>query len=364
MTTAQAQAPAFMPGSSEPSLFSVPKAPQTRGEEASASMPRRLTTGHYLALCGGVGGAKLALGLSHALPAGNLSIVVNDGDDFDYLGLTICPDIDTVTYTLAGLAHPQQGWGRDEESWLARGVQEGLGVKPWFQLGDKDLGLHLARRAMLDAGQPLSAVTARIARSLGIGHDISPMTDDPVRTLVDSDAGLLPFQDYFVRRHCAPAVRAIHFAGADAARPAPALLRALHDERLAGVIICPSNPWLSIDPILALPGIRDALRRAPAPVIAVAPIVGDSAIKGPTAKIMRELGLNPSAAAVARHYGGLLDGYVIDAGDTAAARELEGTIPLLSCGIVMNTLDDKIRLARQCLAFAGELRGEDARAVR
>jgi LPPG:FO 2-phospho-L-lactate transferase len=316
---------------------------------------------HYLALCGGVGGAKLALGLSHALPAGQLTLIVNHGDDFDTLGLTICPDLDTVTYTLAGLAHPGQGWGRDGESWAAHGVQEQLGVDPWFRLGDHDLGLHLARRALLDAGHPRSAVTARITRAFGIAHRISPMTDDPVRTRVATDAGLLPFQDYFVRQRCAPVVHSLSYVGADTAGPAPALLAALHDPQLAGVIICPSNPWLSIDPILALPGIREALRQSPAPVIAVAPIVGGNAIKGPTAKIMRELGLDPSAMAVARHYGDLLDGYVIDAGDAAAAREPQctsvaaATLSLLPGDIVMKTLADKIHLARQCLAFAGHL---------
>jgi LPPG:FO 2-phospho-L-lactate transferase len=310
---------------------------------------------HYLALCGGVGGAKLALGLSHVLPPDQLTIVVNNGDDFDYLGLTICPDLDTVTYTLAGLAHPQQGWGRDEESWAAQAVQQALGVEPWFQLGDKDLGLHLARRAMLDAGQPLSAVTASITRGFGIAHAVSPMTDDTVRTLVDTDAGLLPFQDYFVRQRCAPVVRRLCYPGADSARPAPSFLAALNDPQLAGVIICPSNPYLSIDPVLALPGVRPALRQLAAPVIAVAPIVSGSAIKGPTAKIMRELGLDPSALAVARHYGDLLDGYIIDAGDMSAARQSGATLPLHACDIIMKTLDDKIRLARHCLDFANEL---------
>ncbi|MDR2187750.1 MAG: 2-phospho-L-lactate transferase [Azonexus sp.] len=317
--------------------------------------PSHPSAAHYLALCGGVGGAKLALGLSHALPPGNLTIVVNNGDDFDYLGLTICPDLDTVTYTLANLAHPLQGWGRDEESWAAHAVQKQLQVEPWFQLGDKDLGLHLARRAMLDAGHSLSAVTTAITRAFGIGHRVSPMTDDPVRTLVDTDLGPLPFQDYFVRQRCAPVVRGLRYLGADAAQAAPALLAALGDRQLGGVIICPSNPYLSIDPILALPGVRDALRRLSAPVIAVAPIVGGSAIKGPTAKIMRELGLDPSAQAVARHYGDLLDGYVIDAADWPAARESGANLSLLPADIVMRTLDDKIRLARCCLDFANAL---------
>lgn len=321
----------------------------------TTTITKEPAAGRYLALCGGVGGAKLALGLSRVLPAGRLTIVVNNGDDFEHLGLTICPDLDTVTYTLAGLEHPVQGWGRDGESWSAHTVQELLGVEPWFRLGDKDLGLHLARRVMLENGCSLSKVTSRIARSLGIEHEIAPMTDSPVRTLVDSDAGVLPFQHYFVRKRCAPVVRRLRYVGADTARPSPAFLEALNAPDLAGVIICPSNPYLSIDPILALPGVRKALHRLSAPVIAVAPIVSGAAIKGPTAKIMGELGLNPSAGAIARHYGEILDGYVIDADDTAAARELAEGVPLLACGIVMKTIDDKIELARQCLAFVQTL---------
>lgn len=308
---------------------------------------------HYLALCGGVGGAKLALGLSRALPPGALTIAVNTGDDFEHLGLTICPDLDTVTYTLGGVVHPVQGWGRDAETWGALGELERLGGEAWFRLGDKDLGLHLARRALLDSGLGLSAVTARLAHGFGIAHEITPMSDAAVRTMVDTDAGLLAFQHYFVRERCAPVVRGIQYFGAAFAQPAPALLQALANPALAGIVVCPSNPYLSIDPILALPGIRDALREARAPVIAVAPIVGGAAIKGPTAKIMRELAVEPSAAAVARHYGDILDGYLVDAADAVTLAGVE----TMACNIVMKSPADKLALAQRCLAFADRLAG-------
>jgi len=318
-------------------------------------MPREPVQPRYLALCGGVGGAKLALGLSRLLAPEALSIVVNTGDDFEHLGLSICPDIDTVTYTLAGLAHPVQGWGRGDESWAALDELEHLGGPTWFRLGDKDLGLHLTRRALLDQGLGLSAVTAHIARGFGISHEIAPMSDGRVRTMIDTDRGSLPFQHYFVRERCAPAVRHIEYAGAIDSLPSPALQRALADPQLAAVIICPSNPYLSIDPILALPGVRDSLRRLSAPVIAVAPIVGTTAIKGPTAKIMRDLGVAPSALTVARHYEDILHGYVIDSGDAAAFGRLDSKLPLLVCDIVMRSLADKVALAHRCLDFAAEL---------
>lgn len=311
--------------------------------------------GCCLALCGGIGGAKLALGLSRALAPEALTIVVNTGDDFEHLGLTICPDIDTVTYTLAGLADPIRGWGRVDESWAAFDELKRLGGPGWFQLGDKDLGLHFARRSLLDAGVSLSEVTKRIARSLGVDHEIAPMTDGKVRTMIDTDTGLLPFQHYFVRERCAPVARNIWYAGAPDSQPSPALLRTLSNPDLAVVIICPSNPYLSIDPILALPGVRESLRRLHAPVIAVAPIVGGKAIKGPTAKIMRELGTEPSAAAVARHYADILDGYVVDSTDANTIDETSSRLRLLACKIVMKTLEDKVELARRCLNFAAEL---------
>lgn len=307
----------------------------------------------YLALCGGVGGAKLALGLARVLAPGQLTVVVNTGDDFEHLGLAISPDIDTVTYTLAGLVQPGQGWGRDEESFAALDTVGRLGGDTWFRLGDKDIGLHLVRRTLLGEGLSLSAVSERIAQRLGVAHAIAPMSDDAVRTLLDTDAGPLSFQHYFVRERCAPVVTGVRYAGAEHARPSPALAGALADPALAGIVVCPSNPYLSIGPILALPGVRRLLAGAAAPVVAVAPIVGRRAIKGPTAKIMRELAVEPTAAAVAAHYADFLDGYLVDPAD---AVELPG-VAVAAGDIVMNTLADKTALARRCLDFCDELAG-------
>lgn len=313
--------------------------------------PSSRTQKHYLALSGGVGGAKLALGLSHILAPEQLTVVVNTGDDFEHLGLTICPDIDTVTYTLAGLVQPTQGWGRDEESFAALDTVERLGGETWFRLGDKDIGLHLMRRMLLGEGLSLSEVTARIARQLGVAHEIAPMTDSTVRTMLNTTTGVMSFQHYFVKERCAPTVTGIKYSGADYAQASPALMQALANPDLAGIFICPSNPYLSIDPILALPGIRQMLVDTQAPVIAVAPIVRHEAIKGPTAKIMRELSVEPSAAAVAEHYADFLDAYLVDAEDQVT---IAGT-QVASCNIVMKTLADKVALARRCVAFSNEL---------
>lgn len=305
----------------------------------------------YLALCGGVGGAKLALGLARILAPGQLTVVVNTGDDFEHLGLAISPDIDTVTYTLAGLVQPGQGWGRDEESFAALDTVGRLGGDTWFRLGDKDIGLHLVRRTLLGEGLSLSTVSERIAQQLGVAHAIAPMSDDAVRTLLDTNAGPLSFQHYFVRERCTPVVTGVRYAGAEHARPSPALAGALADPALAGIVVCPSNPYLSIGPILALPGVRQLLAGAAAPVVAVAPIVGRRAIKGPTAKIMRELAVEPTAASVAAHYADFLDGYLADPADPV---ELPG-VAVAAGDIVMNTLADKTALARRCLDFCDEL---------
>lgn len=306
---------------------------------------------HYLALCGGVGGAKLALGLSHALAPEQLTIVVNTGDDFEHLGLSICPDVDTVTYTLAGLVQPSHGWGRDAESFAVLDTVERLGGETWFRLGDKDIGLHLMRRMMLDQGNSLSTVTKYISHQFGIAHEIAPMTDGKVRTMLQTAGGLIPFQEYFVKERCRPALAGIQYIGTDCSTASAALTQALANSDLAGVILCPSNPYLSIDPILALPGVRQMLVDVDAPVVAVAPIVSGAAIKGPAAKIMRELGIEPSAAAVGLHYADFLDGYIVDTADALTVDML----PVLACDIVMKTLDDKIQLARRCIAFTDEL---------
>lgn len=309
-----------------------------------------------IALSGGVGGAKLALGLARLLPAGELTVVCNTGDDFEHLGLTICPDIDTVTYTLSGLANQTLGWGRHDETWSFMETLQALGGETWFRLGDRDLALHVERTRRLRAGETLSAITADICRRFGIRARVLPMTDDPVRTRVRSENGWLDFQHYFVRQRCEPVVRELTFAGAETARPQPQFLGALHDPALQAVVICPSNPFISIEPILAVPGVREALQAGAAPVIAVSPIIGGRAVKGPTAKMMAELGLDASASAVARRYGSLLDGFVLDHADAAEAAEISPRVTLAPT--LMQTLEDREQLARIVLRAAAELRRE------
>ena len=307
----------------------------------------------YLALSGGVGGAKLALGLTHAVPPEQLCIIANTGDDFEHLGLTICPDIDTLTYTLAGLNNPETGWGRAGETGTFMAALEALGGETWFFLGDGDLATHVERSRRLAAGETLSAVTDDFRRRLGIGAAIVPMSDRPVRTTVLTSDGPLAFQHYFVREQCRPEVAGFRFDGADVAEPAPALAATLADPDLAAIVICPSNPFISIDPILAVPGVRDAIVESPAPVIAVSPIVGGQAIKGPTAKMMRELGLPSTAVEVARHYAGLIDGFVLDQGDADTADAIRDLgIAVTVTNTVMTSLADRIALAEAVLAFA------------
>ena len=306
----------------------------------------------YLAITGGVGGAKLALGLCHLLSPAALSLVVNTGDDFEHLGLHVAPDLDTLMYTLAGLSNPDTGWGRVGESWQCLETLRTLGGEAWFRLGDRDLAVHLQRSARLRSGASLSVVTAELFAALGIAHRAMPMSDQPVRTLVHCDAGTLAFQHYFVRERCAPRVSGFSFAGADSAHPAPGVLEALADPALRGVIICPSNPFLSVDPILAVPGLREAITACRAPVIAVSPIVAGAALKGPTAKIMEEMALPQTAATVAAHYGDLIDGFIIDHSDHELLAEIAADrLRVTSAQSVMVTLDDKINLAHTALDF-------------
>ena len=300
-------------------------------------------------LTGGVGGAKLVLGLIHAVPAAAVTAIVNTGDDFDHCGLAISPDIDTLLYTLSGKANAEQGWGRAVESWGFMAALRELGGEDWFQLGDGDLALHVLRTEALRRGETLSAITARFARAWGIGAAILPMSDDPVRTMVDTEEGELPFQRYFVARRCAPAVRAIRFEGADAARPAPGVTEAI--AAADAILIAPSNPFLSVDPLLAVPGIRAALAETAAPVVAVSPIVGGKAVKGPTTKLMAELGIAASASAIAHHYAGLIDGLLVDERDPPA----DLPIAEARCDTLMHSLDDRIRVARAALALAEQL---------
>jgi len=306
-----------------------------------------------LALSGGVGGAKLALGLARVLERDALDVVVNTGDDFRHLGLAISPDVDTLLYTLAGLADPVRGWGRCDETWHFMAALERLGGDTWFALGDADLALHVERSRRLAAGETPSAVTADFARRLGIDARIAPMSDDPVRTRVRSDDGWLDFQDYFVRRQCAPVLRELAYEGAGQARASSLLLDPAHDTALRAVVLCPSNPWLSIDPMLALPGVRAALAACPAPVVAVSPLVAGRAVKGPTAKLMRELGLAVDHASIARHYAGLVDALVVDAHEPGLDA---GPGPrIVVAPTLMESLADRERLARTVLEAADRL---------
>ncbi|MFI5001497.1 MAG: 2-phospho-L-lactate transferase [Reyranellales bacterium] len=300
-----------------------------------------------VALSGGVGGAKLALGLGRVLPPDELLIVANTGDDFEHLGLNISPDIDTLTYALAGLDNTEQGWGRRDETWSFMDTIAALGGETWFRLGDRDLALHVERTRRLRAGETLSQITADIGRRLGVGPRILPMSDDRVRTRVLSDGGWLDFQDYFVRQQCRPVVRELAFTGAADARPQPDVIAALKGGTVRAVVICPSNPFISIEPILAVPGMRAAIAGCGAPVVAVSPIVGGRAVKGPTAKMLQELGLPVSSAAVAARYGDLLAGYVVD---EAYCQGVQARLHVAAT--LMTTLDDKKTLARTVLAFA------------
>ena len=305
-----------------------------------------------LALCGGVGGAKLALGLCRVLGPGQLSVVVNTGDDFEHLGLHVSPDLDTVVYTLGGVADPERGWGRAQETWEFMGALGQLGDDTWFNLGDRDLAIHVLRSKWLRKGGSLSAFTMQIAKRLGIAVRVLPMTDASVQTIVATEEGDLPFQDYFVRRRCEPAVRGIRFAGIDASKPVAEFDRVVA-ERLRAVVICPSNPYLSVDPILAVPGLTAALVAGAAPVVAVSPIIGGQAVKGPTTKMMKELGTNVTNGAIAAHYRGLIDGIVIDRADAADRERID--VPVLVTNTLMHTLHDRERLAWEVLAFSDTL---------
>jgi len=315
------------------------------------------TAHRVLALCGGVGGVKLALGLQRVLAPGALTVVVNTGDDFEHLGLAISPDLDTTLYTLAGLANVELGWGRAEESWNFMAELARLGGETWFRLGDKDLAVHVERTARLARGDGLTAIVADFRARLAIASHIVPMSDGRVRTLLETEEGTLEFQRYFVARRCEPAVRAIRYEGAAQAEPPAGLVGDLRTGVYDAVVLCPSNPYLSIDPILAIPGWRAALRATRAPRIAVSPLIGGEAVKGPTAKIMRELALQVSPVTIARHYAPLLDGFVLDQAD-AALRPLFD-LPVHLAPTLMRTAADKERLAQEVLRFAGSLvRGE------
>ncbi len=312
-----------------------------------------------LAVSGGVGGAKLALGLSRRLAPGELAVLVNTGDDFTHLGLRICPDLDTVLYTLSGVVHPDQGWGRADETFGFMQELRRQGGPDWFLLGDRDLVLHVERTRRLAEGERLTQIMNDLASRFGVASRLLPMSDTPVSTLLDTDAGALEFQHYFVRLRAMPKVQRLHYAGAAQARPTDEILDLLRSRSLEAIILCPSNPYLSIDPVLAVPGLRLALRAAQVPIVAVSPLIGGRAIKGPTTKIMEELGIAADALAIARHYSGLIDGLLIDevdaTSDTRAALEQTG----LRIGVtrtLMKTLEDRERVAQAAIELASGLR--------
>ena len=302
----------------------------------------------FVALAGGVGGAKLADGLAQVLQPEQLTIIVNTADDFTHLGLRISPDLDTVCYTLTGLANPITGWGRDHETWNVFDQLKRLGLPDWFQLGDTDLATHIARTAYLAEGMSLTQITQEFCGKMGVQGRVLPMSDDAVQTRIITDEGELEFQEYFVHRKCMPIVKEIHFIGVESASPAPGVV-----EAIAGadaVVICPSNPWVSIDPILAVPGILNALKGQL--VLAVSPIIGDQTIKGPAAKMFSEMGIQPSALAVAEHYANLIDGIVIDESDDGMKVSIEALgVRTYSTDILMHDRADRGRLANELIAW-------------
>ncbi|WP_336966620.1 2-phospho-L-lactate transferase [Sphingobium aquiterrae] len=305
-----------------------------------------------LALAGGVGGAKLADGLARILPPDALAIAVNTGDDSEHFGLLVSPDVDTVMYTLAGIANPVTAWGLADESWEFMAAVERLGGPDWFRLGDRDLATKAERTRRLHAGDTLTAITRDLAHALGVRHALFPMTDDPVRTVLETDEGTLAFHDYFVRRRCAPRVRGLSYAGVEQATPSPALSRALASPALEAIILCPSNPYLSIAPILALPGVRAAMKRRGVPIVAVSPIVAGAAIKGPLARMMADFDISVSPRGIAALYDGLIDGIVIDRLD--ADRNVPD-VEVHATNIVMADAVAREQVAREVVDFARRL---------
>ena len=303
-----------------------------------------------VALAGGVGGAKLAHGLAQILAPEDLTIIVNTGDDFEHLGMYICPDLDTVCYTLGGLANPETGWGRANETWNTIKNIEKLGGPNWFRLGDQDIATHLERTRRMKEGQPLSQITKDFCAAWGIRHTILPMTDSPVRTVVDTDEGELAFQEYFVHRHCEPRVKGFRFDGADSAESVTGAHEAL--ESADAIVICPSNPWVSVDPILrVIPMLHEGK-----PVIAVSPIIGGKTVKGPAAKMYSELGIEPSSLAVAKHYRNILTGFVLDNVDSEIEKDIQQLdVQTLKTDTLMNNLTDRRRLAQDVLNFVRSL---------
>ena len=315
------------------------------------------STERYLVITGGVGGAKLCLGLTHKLSAEQVAFVVNIGDDFEHLGLHISPDLDTLTYTLGGVSNLEFGWGRQDETWNCIEALAEIDGDDWFNLGDKDLATHLKRTQMLKSGLTLTEVTEKLTRSFGIEYKVLPVSNDQVRTIVHTEIGRLDFQHYFVREKCLPAIRGFDFEGCDRAQLTTQVQAAFSDPELAGIIICPSNPFVSIDPMLAIPSFAEALRKSHVPVVAITPIVGGEAIKGPTAKIMEELDIPVTALSVAERYSSLIDGFIMDQQDSSLAKVVSDLrIETIVAQTVMVTLADRVELAEKTIEFLRHLR--------
>lgn len=312
--------------------------------------------GKTVVLSGGVGGAKLVLGLSYVLEGDALIVACNTGDDFDHLGLRVCPDIDSVLYALSNLSDQQRGWGRKDESWAFMSAVEHLQGPTWFKLGDGDLATHVMRTDWLRQGMTLTEATSELAARWRIKTYVVPMSDELVRTIVQTEVGELEFQDYFVGQQCAPTVSGFRFDGIEKALPQVDIMNALNAGPDA-VIIAPSNPYVSIDPILNLVGMHDVLKASRAPIVAVSPIIGGQAIKGPVAKMMTELGHDVSALGIARHYQGLIDGFIIDECDADLSADIQslGIEPKVLPAI-MTDLESRISLAQATLLFASELK--------
>ncbi len=310
-----------------------------------------VTPPRVLALAGGVGGAKMAASLQAVLPPGALTVLVNTGDDFEHWGLTISPDLDTVLYNLADVQNRATGWGRRDDTFGALEALSDIGGEDWFRIGDRDLAVHLRRNEWLRQGYTLTEVTDRLRRAFGIPSTILPMADEPVRTLVHTDEGDLPFQHYFVRRRCEPVVFDVTYVGAAEAHLSAAARHAIHAADL--IVICPSNPYLSIDPILSIPHMRRHLLDCKAPIVAVTPIVGGRALKGPAAKMMREMGQMPSPLTVIDYFAALLDGFVLDEEDAPLA-DAAG-LPVLVTNTVMATASVRQALGQQVLDFGRAL---------
>jgi LPPG:FO 2-phospho-L-lactate transferase len=307
-----------------------------------------------VALAGGVGGAKLAHGLAQILAPEDLTVIVNTGDDFEHLGMYICPDLDTVCYTLAGLANPETGWGRVNETWNTISNIEKLGGPNWFRLGDQDIATHLERTRRMKEGLSLSQITKDFCAAWGIKHTVLPMTDSPVRTIVDTDEGELAFQEYFVHRHCEPRVKGFRFDGVEVAEPVIGAREAI--DSAEAIIICPSNPWVSVDPILRVIPLAPLPQGEEKKVIAVSPIIGGQTVKGPAAKMYTELGIEPSALAVANHYRNILAGFVLDNVDSEMENSIKHLgIQTLVTDTLMNNLTDRTRLAQDVLNFIWSL---------